>query len=329
MTGMDPARSAAIVMEEVVKVYRVPAPLPWKAGRRIQALRGVTLACPSRAVSCILGPNGAGKTTVLKILAGLVIADGGRVVLDGRTVEHGGDRMARTVGIATPNDRSFSLRLSGRQNLEFFGALHGLRGRERSGRIAEVMARADLDEETADKACMTYSSGMRQKLLIARALLARPPVLLLDEPTARLDPLARRGVHELIRTLVDQHGITVVLSTHDLSEAQALSDHLVLLHEGRTLAAGTLRDLRALLPPARRVVLEFEVPPRPGWQGDLPAGCSAGSDDHRVEISVQGGEHLIPDVIQAAVANGGRILSCTRAEVPLLDVFARVMEKAG
>ncbi len=327
----------AIRLREVVKSYRIPSSLPWRPARRVQALAGASFVCPRARITCLLGPNGAGKTTVLKILAGLVLPDSGEAICAGLPLRGSPRELASTVGIATPNERSFSWRLSGRNNLEFFASLHGLRGKERAARVREVLDAAGLDAQTADKPCMGYSSGMRQKLLVARALLGRPRILLLDEPTSRLDPAARAGMHALVRELVERNGTTVLLSTHDLAEAQALADHLVLLGSGRTLAEGTLDGLRSLLRSVDRVALEFERPPRDGWLRGL-AGVSIGGasaagsgaaqlTDHHVELFVQDAERAIPDIVRAAVDAGGRLLACARVEESLPEIFARLTEQ--
>jgi ABC-2 type transport system ATP-binding protein len=273
-------------------------------------------------VSCLLGPNGAGKTTIVKILAGLVLPDKGDAFILGVPLTGASPGLRGRIGLASPNERSFYWRLTGRQNLDFFASLHGLTGREREARVSEVLSAADLLDE-ASKPFRVYSSGMRQRLLLARALLGRPDILLLDEPTNHLDPLMRSAVHRLIRErLVGEMKATVLLCTHDLAEAQELADHLVFLNNGSVQAEGTLASLRARLQPHVRVVLEFAQFPQPGWDKGLPL-LRLGQADNTMEAEVQE-QALIPDVLEAAISAGARLLSCRHHEESLSEMFQRL-----
>jgi ABC-2 type transport system ATP-binding protein len=206
--------------------------------RTVTALDGLDLSAGPGRVLCLLGPNGAGKTTLLKVLSSLVLPDGGRAFVDGRDVAAEPAAARRAVAFAVNDERSFYGRLTGRQNLEFFGALYGLAGAARDRRVAEVLSLAGLDE-AAGLRFNGYSSGMRQMLALARALLADAPILLADEPTRSLDPQAADRVRAFLRgELAGRRGKTVLWATHDLAEAAGQADDIAVIARGRVRLAG-------------------------------------------------------------------------------------------
>jgi len=193
----------------------------------------------------LLGPNGAGKTTLIKILATLVLPDGGRAVAGGHDVARDPARAKRAVGYAVGEERSFYWRLTGRENLEFFAALYGLRGAARAGRIAGLLGLVGL-EASADLRFNAYSTGMRQMLAFARALLADASILLVDEPTRSLDPLAADRIRSFLRAeLAGKQGKTVLWATHDLGEAADFADDIAVISRGRIRLSGPAASLAA------------------------------------------------------------------------------------
>jgi ABC-2 type transport system ATP-binding protein len=213
--------------------------------RTVTALDGLDLQVGRGRVSCLLGPNGAGKTTLLKILATLVLPDGGRAQVEGRDVVREPARAKAAVGLAVGDERSFYWRLTGRQNLEFFAALHGLRGGPRDRRVSELLKLAGLDE-AADLRFNGYSTGMRQMLAFARALLADASILLVDEPTRSLDPQAADRVRSFLRAeLAGRQGKTILWATHDLGEAADCADDLAVISHGRIRLSGPAATLAA------------------------------------------------------------------------------------
>ncbi len=208
------------------------------------AVHGVSLTVPAGSVLAILGPNGAGKTTLLRILAGLVIPSVGTAQICGLDVIQEEGRARGLVGVSLGDDRSLYARLSGRRNLEFFAALHGLSRREARQRIDEV---SNVLEIPLDQTVQASSSGIRQRILIARALLHDPLVLLLDEPTKSLDPASAQGVRGFIRERLVRHlGKTVMIATHNLPEAESLGDEIAIMKQGRIRGCGTLDVLRGI-----------------------------------------------------------------------------------
>ncbi len=191
----------------------------------------------------LLGPNGAGKTTLLKMLSTLILPDEGTAEVDGLDVVRDAAAVRALVSPCLAMERSLYFRLTARQNLEVFADLQGLGGRERGARIEEVLAAVSLSD-TGEKLVGQFSSGMLQRLLIARALLTRPRLLLLDEPTRSLDPISAREFRAFMREeLARQRGCAVILATHNAEEAFELCDRVGVLDHGRLLASGVATRL--------------------------------------------------------------------------------------
>jgi len=202
-------------------------------GRR-WVLRGLSLAVDRGEVVAVLGRNGAGKTTLLRVLATAVLPDEGTARVGGADVAGDPAAVRRAVGLVLGDDRTHFWRLSGRENLRFFAALRGLTGAAGRRAAAEALERVDL-AHVADVRVDRYSSGMRARLALARALLGAPSVLLADEPTRSLDQRSAAEARRLLRQLADD-GAAVVLATHDIAEASAVADAVVVLGEGRVAA---------------------------------------------------------------------------------------------
>ncbi|MFY9561163.1 MAG: ABC transporter ATP-binding protein [Terriglobales bacterium] len=227
-----------VVFESVRKVFRHrPALFNWlgrERGGATMALRDLSFFVGAGEVLVLLGPNGSGKTTALKLISTMLLPDAGSVRVAGFDTLRDGGRVRRQVGIAVATERSFFPRLSARENLEFFAALDEVPLRDRPRRIEEVLRDTGL-AEPADTLVMKFSSGMYQRLGIARALVKRPAVLLLDEPTRSLDAATTAHFWTTIRTLAQQQA-TVLLATHNFAEATAVGDRLLLLKQGELLA---------------------------------------------------------------------------------------------
>lgn len=210
---------------------------------RRQVLHDITLDVQRGELFGLLGPNGAGKSTLLKLLATLTTPDRGRMTIDGIDVARDPIAAKRRIGMCTGDERSFYFRLSARQNLEFFGALVGLGGATLKRRIKECAELVDLTD-ALDRRFGGFSSGMRVRLTVARALLADPPLLFLDEPTRAVDPVHAQELRGLIRNnLVQGAGKTVVLATNLLDEAWELCDRVAVVNHGRIVALGPPREL--------------------------------------------------------------------------------------
>ena len=198
----------------------------------LEALTGVDLEVGRGELVALLGPNGAGKTTLLRILGTTLLPDAGRATVAGLDVVARPQQVRAVVGLVLGNERSFYWRLTGRHNLEFFASLHGLDRRVARDRATELLDLLGLTE-AADRRFDGYSSGMKARLGLARALLADPPVLLLDEPTRTLDPVAAADFRRQVVALARDRGRAALFATHDLHEAAALADRVVVLAGGR------------------------------------------------------------------------------------------------
>jgi ABC-2 type transport system ATP-binding protein len=268
-----------------------------------------------------LGHNGAGKTTTVRLLNGILAPDGGTArVLGLDPLEYGPDLRRRT-GILTETP-SLDERLTGRENLEIYADLYGVPIDEVAGRVEYLLEAFEL-EHRADEKAGGYSKGMKQRLALARALLHRPELLFLDEPTAGLDPIAAHRVHDMITRLSQEEGHTVFLCTHNLVEAQKLCDRVAVLEHGRLVAVGTPAELARQWGHGQRLGLEV-----------APEGLSTAVDVLRTTqgsvdvvqedqtLTVTGiGRETIPDLVAGLVAAGVRIYRVALHEPTLEDVY--------
>jgi ABC-2 type transport system ATP-binding protein len=204
----------------------------FQPGPAVTALSDVHLTVPASRICGVLGGNGAGKTTVLEILATLIRPTTGTAAINGCDIlSHPAD-VRRQIAYCPSGGTSFFSRLTGRHNLEFFGALHNVPRDRLRARLTESTELFDV-EAVLDRRVETYSDGMRQRLALARAHMSGARVWLLDEPTRGLDPRSREHAGRVLRALVRELGITILMTTHDLHEAGDVCDHLVVLHLGR------------------------------------------------------------------------------------------------
>ncbi|KAB8197032.1 ATP-binding cassette domain-containing protein [Nonomuraea phyllanthi] len=207
------------------------------------ALDGVDLRARTGTVLGVLGPNGAGKTTAVRVLATLTAPDAGRALVGGHDVTRQAGKVRELIGL-TGQYASVDEKLTGTQNLLLMGRLLGLSRAAARARAAELLARFGL-EEAAGRAASGYSGGMRRRLDLAVSLVSRPRILFLDEPTTGLDPHARGDLWDVVRELTAD-GVTVLLTTQYLEEADQLADDLLVIDRGRVAAAGTPDELKAL-----------------------------------------------------------------------------------
>ncbi|WP_020540374.1 daunorubicin resistance protein DrrA family ABC transporter ATP-binding protein [Nonomuraea coxensis] len=205
------------------------------------ALNGISLSAPPGTVLAVLGPNGAGKTTAVRVLATLLRPDAGRAAVAGVDVVRHPARVRRLIGL-TGQYASVDEDLTGAENLVLIGRLLDLRSREARSRAARLLADFGL-AEAADRRAGTYSGGMRRRLDLAASLVGRPDVIFLDEPTTGLDPAKREDVWAIVRRLVAD-GVTVLLTTQYLEEADALADAISVVDHGRVIAHGTAAELK-------------------------------------------------------------------------------------
>ncbi|MFO0724486.1 MAG: ABC transporter ATP-binding protein [Myxococcota bacterium] len=217
---------------------------PFRRPPPVEALRGVDLRLEPGELVTLIGPNGAGKTTLLKILATLIRPTSGQASVQGLEVTQDPAGVRQRIGYVLADERSFFWRLKTRENLRFFAALEGIVGRAAEDRIRALAALVGLTEEL-DRDFQDLSTGQRQRLAIARGLLADPPVLLFDEATRSLDPGRAARLRRIIREiLVEREKKAVLFATHDLVEAERLADRVALMAEGRVVEEGSFAALK-------------------------------------------------------------------------------------
>jgi ABC-2 type transport system ATP-binding protein len=225
----------AITAEGLVKIYKTRK-------SEVRALDGIDLSVAEGSILGLLGPNGAGKTTTVRILATLLKPDAGRATVAGLDVVREAQQIRTLIGLSGQY-AAVDENLTGRENLWMFGRLYQLASETSRARAGELLDQFDLSD-AADRVVKTYSGGMRRRLDLASALIGRPRLLFLDEPTTGLDPRSRLGMWDVIRSLV-REGVTLLLTTQYLEEADELADTIAVVDHGKIIARGTSDDLKA------------------------------------------------------------------------------------
>ena len=290
----------------------------------IPALTGVDMKVDKGKLFVLLGPNGAGKTTLIKTLCTLIMPNEGTAKVNGYDVVEEADKVRRSIGYVINEERSFYWRLTGRQNLKFFAALYNLFGREADRRIDKVLDITGL-YGIEDKMFKDFSTGMRQKLGIARGLLVEPELLFMDEPTRSLDPTVAAQLHEfIIEHLVKKCGKTVFFSTHNLYEAE-ISDSLAIIHQGKIRLQKPLKEIRGK---SRDFVIGLKKPEngllssirqRVQTLKTLPGH----QEEQELKIEVRLDENMgdISDLIGEIINLRGKVLSCFPRRTSLQEIF--------
>ncbi len=289
----------------------------------VKALRGVSFEVRYGEVFGLLGPNGAGKTTTVKILATLLLPDSGEATVAGFDVVRQPSEVRRRIGVTLTVERGFFWKLTGRENLKYFGLLRGLRGSTLDSRVRELLRLTGLEELGAsDKLYEEYSLGMKAKLSLARALLADPPVLMLDEPTLGLDPSSAREVRELLVKLAREEEKAVLVTTHNMWEAEMICDRVAIISQGTIAAIGSVSELKKLAP--KKSVLKVLLK-APNTDRLKDAVDWIGEEDSWTAVRVYcepGGEGEALATIASMVAElGGRVYRVELSEPTLEDVF--------
>ena len=274
------------------------------------ALNDISFTLRQGEVFGFLGPNGAGKTTAVKLMNGMLTpSEGSCRVFDIDPSVNPGE-MHKIAGVVTEHAQMYD-KLTGFQNLVFYGNLFGIREEESKKRANELLDNLSLSD-AANRKLETYSTGMRQRLSLARALIHRPKLLFLDEPTSGLDPESTQQVNKLIQRLAADEKITVFLCTHQLRYAQEICTSYGLIAEGMLLAAGTLEELRAKV--FKGIIVEIEAEPFPSG---IPIHNVKGS---RYEIVVQS-ESEIPGIVCRIVEEGGQIYHVSAHQLTLEEIY--------
>jgi ABC-2 type transport system ATP-binding protein len=291
------------------------------------AVKGVGFVIAPGESYGLLGPNGAGKTTTISMICGLLARDAGEVTVDNKKLDVASTVAKAAIGYV-PQDLAIYPDLSARENLRFFGHLYGMGGKDLGARADEVLEITGLSDR-ADDRTDKYSGGMKRRLNIGIALLHRPKLLVLDEPTVGVDPQSRNAILSSVEQL-SERGMAVLYTTHYMEEAERLCDRVGIIDEGEIKAEGTRRELVAMLGEKDHVTLN--------GTGDLHAAAtsiervpeveSAGAADGQIRMLVNGASRLLPDILQRAANAGASISGVEIVEPDLEAVFLNLTGKA-
>ena len=281
-----------------------------------QALTGISLSLGEGEVFGFLGPNGAGKTTTVKLLTGILSPTRGRCQVMGTDPSREPEKTHAKTGVVTEHAQMYD-HLTGLENLLFYASVFGISPGEGKDRAIALLSRLGLENSVHQK-LSAYSTGMRQRLSLARALIHRPQVLFLDEPTSGLDPESAQRVNSLIKSLAVEEGATVFLCTHQLRYAQELCTRYGLLEEGSLLALGTLKELQKKV--LQRPVLQITALQVPE---SLPFK-KTGDLRYETEIS---SEEEIPDLLRQIIEAGGELYAAQTKYPTLEDIYFSLTSK--
>ncbi len=305
--------------------------------KEIIALKDINFRIKPGELFCLIGANGAGKTTLIKILCSLILPTSGRAFINDLDVVKCGAEVRRQIGYVVSDERSFYWRLSGRQNLQFFATLYKLASSVISIKIKELLELTGLERD-ADKMFKDYSAGMKQKMAIARGLLNDPKILFMDEPTRSLDPYASKMLRKFVKgKIVGENRKTVFLTTHNLQEAEILSDKIAIIHNGRFLVFGTMSEILkngkiqstfivSLSHPSKELLDRLIELPHSIKMISNPDMLSANGSPFNLEISVS--EKDVPHCIRRIVEHGGDILACFPKRIALEDAFTHYIKES-
>lgn len=295
----------AVTMNSLSKTYT--------GGKK--AVDSVTLSLPQGEVFGFLGPNGAGKTTTVKLLNGMLSPTEGSLSVFGINPSQNPEKVHALSGVVTEHAQMYD-NLTGIQNLIFYGSVFGLSTADSKKHGLELLKQLELTD-AKDQKLAAYSTGMRQRLSLARALIHRPQILFLDEPTSGLDPESAQSVHSMIRRLAAENGITVFLCTHQLRYAQEVCTRYGLMAQGRLLAEGTLDALRSRICSGMTMKLKAK---------GLPASlvCRQ-TGDCTFELPI-GSEEEIPQLVRKITDAGGQIYHVSAKLPSLEDIYFTMTE---
>ena len=313
-------------IENLTKVYHTKQRqgLFRAEAKAVEALKGVSFEIKPGEIFGLLGPNGAGKTTLIKCLTTLLLPTSGAAWINGYQLTKEDNQIRATVGCMLMGERGLYWKLTGRENLEFFGALYHLSPAARRRRADEIIARLNLGE-LAERAVESYSSGQKMKFAFAKALVNDAPLLILDEPTNTLDLPSARELRAVVREL-NRQGKTVIYTTHIMAEAETMCDRVAIIDRGEVLALGAVAELKQSL--GREEVIRIEgVISSPASRAveNLPgvnrAALTLVNGHTELTVVTQDQRALLPRLIETLTAHNAVVQKIVPQEVTLEDVF--------
>jgi len=291
------------------------------------AVKGVQFEVQQGEIFSLLGPNGAGKSTTISMLSCLLVPSGGQAYVMGHSVVSEAQAVKTAIGIV-PQDIALYPDLSARENLDFWGRMYGLRGTPLSKRVDEVLEiiqLADRQNDRVDK----FSGGMKRRVNIGAALMHKPAVIIMDEPTVGIDPQSRRHILDNIKELNSQ-GMTVLYTTHYMEEAQELSDHIAIMDQGEIIACGTHTELVKMVGELDRINLTINSDSEKviaDWQATAGVHRVSAEDGH-LTVLAEDSNLILPHLFEAATRARVRITSVEIQEPNLEAVFMHLTGKA-
>jgi ABC-2 type transport system ATP-binding protein len=328
--------SAAIFTSELTKRFARTSGyrdlLPFRKRQWATAVERVNLEIHSGEFFGLLGPNGAGKTTLIKLLCCLVLPTSGTASIYGNDILKKEQTVKKLVGLVNAEERSFYWRLTGRENLNFYASLYHLPRYESRQRINELLNVVGLDKD-ADIRFQNYSTGMRQKMAIIRGLLSEPKVLFVDEPTRSLDHVSAQSVRSFLKEKVVVEKKTIVLATHNLTEAEQLCDRVAIMDHGQIITMGSVKKLRSIFQTYEKCRLQVRNFPESVLsqlahiEGVL--ACNLTRNDNEgptLELNITNHEQVLPRLLQIIINNGAEVYNCQLQEMPLQEIFTYALK---
>jgi len=292
-----------------------------------QAVQGVDFVVQQGEILSLLGPNGAGKSTTISMLSGLIAPSDGNAFIMGYSITSQPKLAKEKLGVV-PQDIALYPDLSARENLLFWGKMYDLRGSELKQRVDEVLEMIDLTERQKDRVGK-FSGGMKRRVNIAAALMHKPDVIIMDEPTVGIDPQSRRHILDNVIEL-NRQGMTVLYTTHYMEEAAELSDHIAIMDTGKIIAFGKHDELVKMVGEQTRIDLTFNAEVEaiiPAWK-EIEGVSGIDASDGKVTALVDDSNHALPRLLEVAAQGGVRILSVDFKEPNLESVFLHLTGRA-